>query len=150
MLKRNRKVNMLSGPILPRVLEFAFPLMLTSVLQLFYNAADTVVVGRFAGPQALAAVGSTGSLSGLLIHLFMGMGTGTSVVTARFFGGRKEEDVRQTVHTSITLALLCGSLVTVIGLIFSPTMLRWMDTPADILPMAVQYLQIYFLGQPGL
>ena len=89
--KKKNEINMLSGPILPRVLEFALPLMLTSILQLFYNAADTVVVGRFAGPGALAAVGSTGSLSGLLIHLVMGMGTGTSVVTARFFGGKREE-----------------------------------------------------------
>ena len=145
-LKKKNEINMLSGPILPRVLEFAFPLMLTSILQLFYNAADTVVVGRFAGPDALAAVGSTGSLSGLLIHLFMGMGTGTSVVTARFFGGKREEDVRQTVHTSISLALICGAFVTVVGLIFSPMMLRWMDTPADILPMSILYLQIYFLG----
>ena len=112
MLKRNHKVNMLSGPILPRVLEYAFPMMLTSILQLFYNAADTVVVGRFAGSLALAAVGSTGSLSGLMVHLFMGMATGTSVVTARFYGAKREDDISQTVHTSIALAVICGAFVT--------------------------------------
>ena len=120
--------------------------MLSSLLQLLYNAADIVVVGRFAGPQALAAVGSTGSLAGLIVNAFMGLSVGASVLTARYYGGGQQEKVHETVHSSMTLALICGVIVSVLGLLLSKQMLVWMDSPADVLPLATEYLQIYFLG----
>jgi len=144
--KRSHEVDMLNGPILPRVLEFSLPLMLSGMLQLLYNAADIVVVGRFAGSQALAAVGSTGSLVALIVNLFFGLSVGASVVIARYYGGGRQEDVRQAVHSAITLALISGVFVSVVGLLFSEQMLRWMDSPPDVLPLAAQYLKIYFLG----
>ena len=146
VVKKKHEVDMLNGPILPRALEFAFPLMLSSLLQLLYNAADIVVVGRFAGPQALAAVGSTGSLAGLIVNAFMGLSTGASVLVARHYGGGRQDKVHKTVHSSMTLALICGTVVSILGLLLSGKMLRWMDSPPDVLPLATQYLQIYFMG----
>ena len=146
LAKKKHEVDMLNGPILPRALEFALPLMLSSLLQLLYNAADIVVVGRFAGPQALAAVGSTGSLAGLIVNAFMGLSVGASVLTARYYGGARHDEVHKTVHSSMALALICGAVVTVLGLLFSGKLLVWMDSPPDVLPLATQYLKIYFLG----
>ena len=140
--KKKHEVDMLNGPILPRALEFALPLMLSSLLQLLYNAADIVVVGRFAGPQALAAVGSTGSLAGLIVNAFMGLSVGASVLTARYYGGGQHDKVHKTVHSSMTLALICGVIVSILGLLLSEQMLVWMDSPADVLPLATEYLQI--------
>ena len=122
--KKSREVDMLNGPILPRVLEFSLPLMLSGMLQLLYNAADIVVVGRFAGPQALAAVGSTGALVNLLVGLFMGFSVGANVVVARDLGAGRDEDVRRSVHTSITLAAVSGLL-----LAFSVRVTRSLLTP---------------------
>ena len=144
--KRSHEVDMLNGPILPRVLEFSLPLMLSGMLQLLYNAADIVVVGRFAGPQALAAVGSTGALISLIVNAFFGLSVGASVAIARYYGGGRYEDVRQAVHSSMALAIISGLFVTVVGLLFSEQMLHLMDSPADVLPLAAKYLKIYFLG----
>ena len=110
-VNRRHEVDMLNGPLLPRILEFTLPLMLSSMLQLLYNAADIVVVGRFAGAQALAAVGSTGSLVGLIVNTFMGLSVGASVAVARYYGGGRHKEVHETVHSAITLALASGLAV---------------------------------------
>ena len=104
-MKKSYEINMCEGPILGKVLIFSIPLMLSGILQLLFNAADVIVVGRFAGSQSLAAVGSTSALINLLINVFMGFSVGVNVLVARYYGGRKERDVSETVHTAVTLSL---------------------------------------------
>ena len=145
-MSKKYSIDMTNGPLPGKLLRFAIPFMLANLLQLAFNSADIVVVGRFAGPQALAAVGSTGSLAGLIVNAFMGLSVGASVLTARYYGGGQQEKVHKTVHSSMTLALICGVIVSVLGLLLSEQMLVWMDSPADVLPLATEYLQIYFLG----
>lgn len=139
---------MTTGPLLGKMIRFALPLMLSGILQLLYNAADLAVVGQFAGKEALAAVGATGSLTNLLTNLFLGMSLGASVVMARARGAKDPEACSHAVHTAITLAGIGGIVLLVIGVLFSGTFLTWMDTPADVLPGATLYMQIYFAGMP--
>ena len=139
---------MTNGPLLMKMVRFSIPLILTGVLQLLYNAADIVVVGRFAGPQALAAVGSTSSLINLLVNVFMGLSVGASVVVAKAWGARDHQSVARTVHTAITLAAIGGIVLTIVGFCFSGAFLAWMGTPLDVLPGATLYMQIYFAGMP--
>lgn len=146
---KRREVDMLSGPMLPNILLFTFPLMLTGMLQLLYNAADVVVVGRFAGAQALAAVGSTNSLINLLVNLFMGLSVGASVVIARGFGAGDERIIHRGVHTAITVAGIGGTLCMVLGLVASRPMLALMGSPEDVIDGASLYLKIYFVGMPA-
>lgn len=136
------------GPMLPQVLMFSLPLILSGVLQLLYNAADVVVVGQFAGKEALAAVGSTSSLINLLVNLFMGLSVGASVVIARAFGAGSLSDVRKGVHTSITIAAISGVLVGVLGFFLARPMLELMNNPPDVIELASTYVRIYFLGMP--
>ena len=110
---------MCNGPLLGKILVFTFPLMLSGVLQLLFNAADIVVVGRFSGAHALAAVGSTGALINLLINVFMGLSIGTNVLAAQGYGAKNAEDVSDTVHTSILLSLVSGAILIVVGILFS-------------------------------
>lgn len=124
--------------------------MLTSILQLLYNAADVVVVGAFAGDASLAAVGSTGALTNLIVNLFMGMGTGTSVIVAQSIGARDSEKLCKTVHTSIAVSLILGVVLGIFGFFASKGMLVLMDSPPDVLPKATVYVKIYFLGLPAL
>ena len=147
--KQGYQIDMLNGPLAGKILLFALPLMLSSLLQLLFNAADVVVVGRFAGKEALAAVGSNGSLINLFINLFIGMSVGTNVVIARDLGAGKPENVRRSVHTSITLALISGLFLTVAGVALSRQMLEIMSSPPDVIDLAALYLRIYFLGMPG-
>ena len=104
-----------------KMLIFTIPLMFSGILQLLFNAADTIVVGRYAGSQALAAVGSTTSLINLLVNMFMGLSVGANILISRYYGARKEEDIKETVHTSITVAALAGVVLAVIGNIFACT-----------------------------
>ncbi|MBR6473919.1 MAG: MATE family efflux transporter [Lachnospiraceae bacterium] len=139
-------MNMCEGQILPKMLKFAVPLMLSSILQLLFNAADVVVVGKFAGDDALAAVGCTGSLINLLINLFMGLSVGANVMVARHFGAKRDDELRKSVHTSMLLSMLGGLLLTGVGVMFTEGILELMETPAEVLPLAALYLRIYFYG----
>ena len=140
------EMDMCSGPILRKMLMFALPLMLSSILQLLFNAADIVVVGQFAGDNSLAAVGSNTALINLLTNLFIGLSIGANVVAARHYGAKAWDDLRRTVHTAMLLSMLSGALLLVLGVIGAEQMLIWMQTPEEVLPLATVYLRIYFLG----
>ncbi|MBO5273662.1 MAG: MATE family efflux transporter, partial [Clostridia bacterium] len=144
--KKKYEVDLTEGSLFGKILAFAIPMMLSSILQSLYNAADIIVVGRFAGPQPLAAVGATGVLIGLFVNLFIALSVGTSVTVSVAIGAKNKERIHRLVHTSIALSLFCGVLITVVGILGSRTMLVWMDTPAEIMDMAVKYMQIYFAG----
>ena len=146
--KARYEMDMTSGALLPKVLRFSSPLILTGVLQLLYNAADVVVVGQFAGATALAAVGSTGSLINLLVNVFMGLSVGASVVIARSYGAGDYHGIQDGVHTAITVAAVAGVLVGVAGAIFGRPLLQLMDSPEDVIDEAALYIRIYFLGMP--
>ncbi len=142
------EMDMTTGALLPKVLAFSGPLVLTGILQLLYNAADVVVVGRFTGATALAAVGSTGSLINLLINIFLGLSVGASVVIARNYGAGDLKRVQDGVHTSITVAGISGVVVGIIGVIFARPLLELMDSPEDVIEEAALYTRIYFAGMP--
>jgi len=131
------------------MLIFALPIMAMNLLQLLFNAADMVVVGRYAGSQALAAVGATGSLINLIVNLFMGLSVGTSVVVAQDFGAERPDEISRSVHTSITVSAIAGMLVMVLGLLLCNPLLRSMGTPSDIIHLSALYTRIYFLGLPA-
>lgn len=143
------EMDMCSGSLLPKILRFTFPLVLTGVLQLLYNAADVVVVGQFVGPQALAAVGSTGALINLIINVFMGLGVGASVVIARAYGAGDAKAVHQGVHTAMVVAGIGGVIMAVLGYVLARPLLLLMGNPEDVIDSATLYMQIYFLGMPA-
>lgn len=141
---------MTSGPILNKLLLFAIPLMASSLLQLLFNAADTIVVGKFAGDTALGAVGSTSALINLMVNLFLGLSVGTNVLVARFFAAKQEKDLSETIHTSILLSFVSGIFLLIIGVLFSKYFLIWMGSPDGVRELSTLYLQIYFLGTPAM
>ena len=143
------QIAMIHGPLAGKLLVFAIPLMLSSILQLLFNAADVIVVGRWSGKEALAAVGSNTSLINLMVNLFVGFSVGTNVVVARDLGAGREEDVRDSVHTSIALSLVSGVVLMGLGLLLSRQMLELMGSPEDVIGLAAVYLRIYFCGMPG-
>ena len=144
MKKRNS--NMLQGPVLWGILGYTVPIILTSVLQLLFNAADLVVVGRFCGSISVAAVGATGSITNLIVNLFIGLSVGAGVTVAHAIGSREEEAVHRAVHTALPVALISGLVLTGVGVVFSGTFLRLMGTPETVLPLSKVYMQIYFGG----
>jgi len=148
-MKKSYEMDMVNGPLFRNILLYAFPLMLSGILQLLFNAADIIVVGRFAGSQALAAVGSTGSLINLLINLFIGVSIGTNVLVARYYGARDVEGIEETVNTSIITAAVGGVLLIFIGFFASGPLLQLMGTPADVIEQATLYMRIYFAGMPA-
>lgn len=141
---------MCSGSVFSKMLLFALPLMCSSILQLLFNAADIVVVGRFAGDNALAAVGSNTALINLLTNIFVGLSVGSNVLTAQYYGAKKGSDLKETVHTSMLLSIYSGVLLTVIGLVGARGLLELMQAPPEVLELAVLYLRIYFLGMPSM
>lgn len=143
-LKKNQ--NMLQGPLLGSIISYTVPIILTSVLQLLFNAADLVVVGRFCGSISVAAVGATGSITSLIVNLFIGLSVGAGVTVAHGVGSREDEVVHRTVHTAIPMALVSGAVLTVIGVMFSETFLRLMGTPENVLKLSAVYMKIYFAG----
>lgn len=147
-MKKTYEMDMCSGPVLKKILIFSIPLMLSGVLQLLFNAADVIVVGRFAGSQSLAAVGSTTALINLLINIFIGLSVGANVVVARAYGGKRDRDVSEAVHTAIAISIVSGVLLIVMGFAFSRFMLELMGTPDDVLDKAALYMRIYFSGMP--
>ena len=146
MPREKQTVDMVNGPLLKNIWLFAVPLMLTNFLQMLFNAADTIVVGRFAGQQALAAVGATGSLCFLLVAIFNGLSMGSNVLIARYLGAGDEKNVAGAVHTAVTMSALSGLLLTVLGFFLSRPLLQLMSTPADIIEMSTLYMRIYFVG----
>lgn len=139
---------MCNGSIMDKLVSFALPLMLSGILQLMFNAVDIIVVGRFAGSQALAAVGSTTALINMFVNLFMGISLGTNVLAARFFAAGKERQMSETVHTSIAFAAISGIVMVFVGVFFSKFALELMATPADVIEQSTLYMRIYFLGMP--
>ncbi len=143
------EVDMLHGPLLPKIIRFAVLLMVSNMLQLLYNAADLIVVGQFSGSDtAVAAVGATGSLCNLIVNFFIGLSVGVSVLVARGYGTGNRKSVEEVVHTAITVALISGFIVLLIGVFGSSTFLRWMDTSPAVIEQSSLYLKIYFLGAP--
>ena len=140
------QINMTEGPIFSKLLKFSIPLIFSSLLQLLFNAADIVVVGRFAGDNALAAVGSTGSLINLLVNLFQGLSIGTNVVAAHYFGANRKSELKETVHTAMLLSIYSGIIMTAVGVTFAVPILKLMQAPHEVLTLASVYLKIYFGG----
>ncbi len=148
--EKNYQMDLCSGPILSRVLRFTLPLMLSSLLQLLFNAADIVVVGRFAGDTALAAVGSNSSLINLVTNVFMGLSIGANVLAARSFGAKDDGQLSRTVHTSMLVSILSGGILVLVGLVGGRQFLVWMASPPEVIDQATLYLRIYFLGMPAM
>ena len=148
-MKQNKyEIDMCNGTIMDKLISFSLPLMLSGILQLMFNAVDIIVVGRFSGSVALAAVGSTTALINVFTNLFIGISLGANVLAARFFAAGKDKEMSETVHTAITLAVVSGVIMAFIGLFFSRGALELMDTPEDVIGQSAMYMKIYFLGMP--
>ena len=137
---------MLQAPLISGILFYTIPIILTSVLQLLFNAADLVIVGRFCGSISVAAVGATGAITNLIVNLFMGLSIGAGVTVAHAIGSREEEATHRTVHTALPVALVSGIVISVIGVFLAPTFLTLMGTPENVLPLSSVYMRIYFSG----
>ena len=148
MKKTSFEIDMCNGSLFGKILRFAFPLIFSSILQLLFNAADMVVVGRFAGKESLSAVGSTGALINLIVNVFIGLSVGANVLVSRYYGAKKDQEVSDTVHTAITLSLIGGVFLAVVGISLARPLLVLMKTPDDVLSLAVLYMRVYFAGIP--
>ena len=149
-MRHTPDVDMCNGPLVGNLLRFSIPLMASGILQLLFNAADIIVLGQFASSSAMAAVGATSSLNSLLVNLFLGLSIGCSVVMAHSYGAQDWRRVHDTVHTAVLLALICGAVLVVAGIPLLPILLRWMDTPADLLNQSILYMRIVFVGMPAM
>ena len=141
-----KRIDMLEGPLLSGILRFAIPVVLTNLLQLLFNTADMIIVGQYCGSISVAAVSATSSLTTLLVNFFIGFSVGTGVCVARALGGHKDDAVHRIVHTALPTAIICGSLLSIIGIFFTPTFLIWMGTPENVLPLSSVYMRYYFAG----
>lgn len=139
-------IDMCEGAIFPLIVRFAFPLLVTGILQVLFNAADIMVVGKFGSDHALAAVSSTASITSLIVNLFIGLSVGTNVLCARFFGAKDGKALSETSHTSMVIAVIIGAFLTVIGIVLSKPLLKLMEVPGEVLDLATLYMQIYFAG----
>ena len=139
---------MCNGTIMDKLISFSFPLMLTSILQLMFNAVDIIVVGRFSGSQSLAAVGSTTALINIFTNLFIGISLGANVLAARYYAAGRDKEMSEAVHTAIFLALISGLIMAVVGVGASRFALTLMGTPDDVIDLSVLYMRIYFMGMP--
>lgn len=146
--KNKYEIDMCNGTIMDKLVTFAIPLMLSSILQLMFNAVDIIVVGRFSGSQALAAVGSTTALINIFVNLFIGISLGANVLSARFYALEMKKEMSETVHTAITFALISGIVVAVLGVTLARFALEIMATPDDVINKSVLYMRIYFCGMP--
>lgn len=148
-VKKNKfEIDMCNGSIMDKLISFSLPLMVSGILQLAFNAVDIIVVGRFSGSQALAAVGSTTALINVFANLFIGISLGANVLAARFYAAGKDREMSETVHTSITLALISGIMMAVIGVLLAKWALEIMGTPDDVIGQSALYMRIYFMGMP--
>ncbi len=141
---------MTEGPIAGAIIRFAVPLFLGNLFQQMYNSVDSLIVGNFLGNSALAAVSATGTLIQLMIGFFQGVFLGAGVLVARYFGAQLDDPLRRAIHTTITIALTVGVFLSVVGMLFTPTILGWMGTPQDIFDQTVSYIRVYFAGSLGL
>lgn len=146
--KGKYEIDMCNGPLLGKILLFALPLILSGNLQLLFNTADTIVVGRFAGSNALAAVGSTASITNLLVNIFIGLSIGTNVLAAKYIGSGQKKLLEEVVHTSIAASIISGIILAVAGILIAQPALKWMGTPDNVIDQAVLYMKIYFAGIP--
>lgn len=149
MAKKKYSIDMTTGVLFPKILGFAFPLMVTGLLQIVYNAADVMVVGRFAGSISLAAVGATSTLVNLMLNLFLGLSMGSGVVVAKHIGAGDGASVHRTVHSAMLLSIISGFVIGIIGVVISPYALSAMGTPDDVHSLSTLYLRIFFLGTPA-
>ena len=147
-MKKSYEMDMCHGSLFKKLLIFAIPLMLSGILQLLFNAADMVIVGKFSGSHALAVVGSTSALINLLVNVFIGLSVGTNVLIAQYYGAKDGPNVSETVHTSVLISLISGSILILIGVILAKPILKIMGTPDDVIEHSVLYIRIYFLGMP--
>lgn len=143
---RTRNIDMLREPLFSSIIRYTIPIILTSVLQLLFNAADLVIVGQYCGSISVAAVGATGSIINLIVNLFIGLSVGAGVTVAHAIGSHNDLETYRTVHTSVLVALVGGVILTIVGVCFSETFLRWMDTPQNVLELSAVYMRIYFCG----
>ncbi len=150
LARRGRDVDMTQGSITRHIINFAIPLLIGNIFQQLYNTVDTWVVGNFVSNEAYAAVGSVGPIINMLIGFFLGFSSGASVVISQYYGAKRHGDVQKTVHTAIVMTLLMGVVLTAIGIAMTPTMLRLMNTPENVMPQSIAYLTIYFSGLLGL
>lgn len=148
MEKNEFEIDMCNGPIMSKLISFSVPLILSGMLQLMFNAVDIIVVGQFSGSTSLAAVGSTTALINVFVNLFMGISLGANVVSARCYAMGRREEMSKTVHTAITIALVSGIIMAVIGVIFAKGALLLMGTPENVINLSTLYMRIYFLGMP--
>lgn len=148
--KRRYEIDMCNGPLFGKILLFSLPLMLSGILQLLFNAADMIVVGRWVGSDALAAVGSTGSLINLLVNVFIGLSVGANVLVARYFGAGQERELSDMVHTAVLISVICGVLLIFVGFFVAPSALLAMGTPKEVLGQSVLYIRIYFAAMPAM
>ena len=146
---KSYEMDMCSGPIFIKIIVFAIPLILSGILQLLFNAADIIVVGRFAGSASLAAVGSTSALINLLVNVFIGLSVGANVMVARFYGAGQQRDLEETVHTAMVMAAAGGVILIAVGVVLAGPLLKLMGTPTDVLSLAVLYMEIFFVGMPA-
>lgn len=147
-MKKRYEINMTRGPLLPELLQFILPLMLSSMLQIAFNAADLIVVGRFGRPHSMAAVGANGAIINLIINVLMGLATGGGVLCARYYGANMTEKLRRTVGTTLIVGVIGGVITGALGLVLTVPLLRLIGSPDEVLPLAAVYLRIYFLGLP--
>lgn len=145
-IKSSQTIDMVNGPLLKNIFLFSVPLMLTNFLQMFFNAADTVIVGKFAGQQALAAVGATGSICFLLMSIFNGLSMGSNVIIAQLIGSQNHERIEKAVHTAMLMSAISGAFLACVGGVLSKPLLQMMDTPSDIIDLSTLYMRIYFIG----
>ncbi len=149
-MRKATTMDMVNGPVAGKIFRFSFPLMLSGMLQLLFNAADTIVVGNFCGSVSMAAVGSNGSLICLIVNLFVGISVGTNVVVARSWGRQHMDSVCRSVHSAITLSVLLGIFTGVFGSMAARELLLLMQVPENVLPYSITYLRIYFIGVPAI
>lgn len=145
-MPQKKSTLLTEGPIWKKMIAFALPLFLGNVFQQLYNTADSLIVGNFINSDALAAVSSSGSVIFLLVGFFNGISVGAGVVIARYFGARQQQDLEKAIHTTVAFGIVAGILMTLIGVLFTPQILIWMGTPADVLPNSILYFRIYFCG----
>ena len=143
---KRRDIDMLNKPLLPSIISYTIPIILTGLLQLLFNAADLAVVGRYCGHLSVGAVSSTGAITNLIVNLFIGLSVGTGVTVSHGIGSRRDDEVHKAVHTALPTALVGGAIMTVVGVCFSGTFLQWMGTTENVLPLSTTYMQIYFGG----
>lgn len=147
-MSKQYEIDMTEGALLPKIILFSLPLMLSGMLQLVFNAADIIVVGRYVGSEAMAAVGSTAALINMIIQVFMGLSVGVNVCVAQAYGARKDRELREIINTSVTTALVAGVLLIFVGIALTRPMLEWMGSPEDVIGQSTLYMRIYFAGMP--